>query len=135
MTSENWHDRNHFPPFLGLFKLSPIERVWNSISIFFLGVIITSFKNMEMYNAIINHQKQEPISAWYTVPFVLMSFWLLSPLFKSKRLNKIKEEIRITRKFPWKWFLLETLFDICTILIINLIYNILIVVFIMNIWN
>lgn len=135
MTSKDWRNRSYFPPFLGLFHLSPLERVFNSISIFLLGAFVASYKYAYFYTEIINNRKPEPMSAWYSVPFVLTSFWLISRLLRIKRLEDIKGKELMSGKFPIKWFLLDSLWDVCVILFINLIYTILMTVLIINVWN
>ena len=135
MTKQDWRNRTYFPPFLGLFHLSPFERVFNSILIFLLGAFMASYKYAYIYTEIINNRKPEPMSAWYSVPFVLTSFWLISRMLRIKRLESIKEKEMAEGKFPIKWFLLDSVWDIVIILIMNLIYTIIMTTFIINIWN
>jgi hypothetical protein len=135
MTSQDWKNKNYFPPFLGKFNLSPTERLFNAMLIFLLGVFIASFKNAGLYFAIVNEQKQEPISSWYVVPFILISFWLMAPMWDLEYLKKLKENYKVDGKFPTKWFILDTIWDLMILMVMNLVYTLLIIIFIMNIWN
>lgn len=132
MTAKDWKNRDYFPTFFGFFRISPMERVIHSIAIFFIGAFITSFKNMDLYYTMLEKTKHDPISNWYIVPFVLLSFWLIKPLVTPKFITNMR--VIVPSKFPWKYFLIDTIWDLAIILLMDITYYTLSLIFMVYIW-
>lgn len=135
MLSKNWDNRYYYPPFMGLFDLSPRERVFHSIAIFLLGALITSYKNLYIFEQILRKEPNpEKISSWYTLPFVFLSFFLIQRIIELKPLIKLKE-IEISKGgFPWRYFILDTIYDLTIMVILQIIYLFSVALFVTNIW-
>lgn len=135
----NWKNKQEFPPFLGFFYLSPLERLVHSIIILLLGAFVASYKYSYLYNSFITDAKpSEGISSWYVTPFVLISFWLIMRMIRPKFITKyyptIEDRILHNSNF-WKYFLIETIWDLAVLMVVHFSYIFFVVLFIMNIWN
>lgn len=134
MLSENWGNPTYYPPFMGLFNLSPRERVVHSIIMFFIGVIITAYKNLYIFEQVLRNQPNEKISSWYILPWVFISFFLVQRIITPKILTKFKESEVSKGSFPWKSLLLETVYDITILFVLQILYLLLVILLATNIW-
>lgn len=111
----NWKNKTEFGPLFGMYWLSPLERLFHSTLMFSLGAFICSY----FYKDILT--TQEKISGWLIYPFVLLTYWLISPM--------------IRLKFFERNFLLDLLYGILVLSVMQVLYIILTTIFIVFIWG
>ena len=134
MDSNYWKNREQFPKFLG-FYLSPLERVIHSIVIFILGSFIASYKNMDVYNQSVDNMSH-PISNWYILPFVYLSYFMVWRVITPKFINKLTIKARESKKFSdfilpitIQFFYYFTIF-----ILVEILYVLLMVFFMSHLW-
>lgn len=135
MLSKNWSNPTYYPPFMGIFNLSPRDRIIHAVAIFIFGSFITSYKTLYIFEQIKNEElNHDKISSWYILPFVFLSFFLIQRIIALKPLERLKEKEMSNGGFPWKYFILGTIYDISVFLLIKTVYLIFVIIFAMNIW-
>lgn len=135
MLSKNWSNPNYYPPFMGLFNLSPRDRIIHAIVIFFIGAFITSYKNLYVFEQIKNNvPNHDKISSWYILPFVFLSFFLIQRIIELKPLTRLKDREMVNGGFPWRYFILDLIYDITILFFLQIIYFFFVALFVVNIW-
>lgn len=114
-------DRSSLKPVLGFFYLSKAERVVFSFLTFFLGSIITSYKNMDIFRDLMNHKEHDSISSWYTIPFLLFCYLLLDPVVEPRWLRSMRVKITTSRD-ALKVFIIDVLFGMLFLIILQILY-------------
>lgn len=135
MLSKNWRNTRYYPPFMGVFYLSPLDRVVHGIVSFLLGAFITSYKNLYIFEQLVSHDPNpDKISNWFIIPFCFLTYALIHKLIELKPLVRLKEKEIAKGSFPWKYFILDSIYGISILLILQVVYLIFVILFAMTIW-
>jgi len=135
MLSKNWSNPNYYPSFMGLFNLSPRDRIIHAIVIFLIGAFVTSYKSLYIFEQIKNDQvPNDKISSWYILPFVFLSFFLIQRIIELKPLTRLRDREMANGSFPWRYFILDIIYDITVLFFLQIVYLFFMVLFVVNIW-
>jgi hypothetical protein len=117
----NINDKSQYKPVLGFFYLSKAERIVFAIITFFLGGLICSYKNQDIYSLLLEGKEHDTISGWFTIPFLLISWILLDPVLEPKWVTRMKIKVSNT-KSQIKVFVVDMLIGLGFIILLQIIY-------------
>jgi len=128
------NDKSLYKPILGLFYLSKIERIVFSIITVFMGGLICSYKNQDIYNLILEGKEHDKVSGWFFMPFLLICWVLLDPILEPKWVTKMKIRLNSTKSII-KVFIIDFCLGFLYIILLQIIYSIFTLFLFLMMWK
>lgn len=135
MLSKNWRNPSYYPPFMGLFNLSPLDRLFHAVATFLIGAFVTAYKNIYIFEQVLRKEPNpDKISSWYILPFVFLTYFFIQRIISLKPLNKMKDKAVLNKKLLLGWFILDSLYGVLVLFALQILFLILVIFLAVNIW-